>query len=317
MNVIKKNLGLLVLSAAVLAGVAAAFRYSSDMKAKAEAERDKALAEENAAVEKRKSDELLERKARAELKKAELNAEAQKASLQSVKFANEEAAKNKVAAEENRKAQEAAAAAAEKSLKAAEAGREAAKAKEAAAAAERDKAKAKENEAALRAREAADRLAAEKLKSEKIIAEAKMAELVKIDFQTWERDLLEFKQELDERARALKPEKTIADLSWVGGGEDKVFDEKGGITAKKKDEESRRPEDDPQLPAETRALAKEQRLVAEDESAQIVKIRTAVIKALEGLYVEALKDGRVVDAKYYKDNLRSFYPDWKFEGEKK
>ena len=317
MNVFMKNIGLFLLAAAVCAGAVAAFRYSSNMKAAAEAARDKAIAEENAALEKRKSDEALAQQAASEKKAAELNAEAQAAALENTKLAKEDSANRRIEAEEKRKAQEAAAAAAEKSLAAANAVRESEKAKEAASLAERDRAKALEKTAALKAQEAADNLAAEKLRSEKVIAQAKMAELSKIDFLTWERDLLELKQDLEERERALRPEKTIADLAWVGGGEDRVFDKNGRVAAKKKEEKPYRAEDDPQLPAETRRLAKAERLSTQAEARQAAKIREKIVKSLEGLYIEAIKAGRVIDAQYYKSSLKSLYPDWKFEGEKK
>ena len=317
MNVFTKNIALYAFAAAVCAGAAVAFKYGSDMKAGAEAQRDKALAEENAAAERRRSDEALAKKAEADRKSAEHNAQAQKAALESAKLAREESENARIKAVEDRKAQEAAAAAAEKSLAAATAEREAAKAKQAAATAECEKAKAMEKAAALKAQEAADLLAAEKLKSEKAIADAKMAELSKIDFLAWERDLLELKRDLDERERALQPEKTIADLSWVGAGEDKEFDENGHIRTKKKSAAPYRAEDDPTLPAATRRLAQTQRLVAEAEASQAAQVRARIVRVLEGLYAEALKDGRVIDAKYYGDSLKSLYPDWKFEGREK
>ena len=43
--------------------------------------------------------------------------------------------------------------------------------------------------------------------------------------------------------------------------------------------------------------------------------RTNIVAQLESLYIQALKEERVVDAEYYKANLKSLYPDWEFKGE--
>ena len=34
---------------------------------------------------------------------------------------------------------------------------------------------------------------------------------------------------------------------------------------------------------------------------------------MERLYVQAVKDGRVIDAEHYKQNILLMYPDWKFK----
>ena len=36
---------------------------------------------------------------------------------------------------------------------------------------------------------------------------------------------------------------------------------------------------------------------------------------MERLYVAALKEGRVIDADFYKKSIKSMYPDWEFNGE--
>ena len=41
--------------------------------------------------------------------------------------------------------------------------------------------------------------------------------------------------------------------------------------------------------------------------------RTRAIAPLEKLYVAALKDGRTVDAEYYRTVLKSMYPDWEYK----
>ena len=157
------------------------------------------------------------------------------------------------------------------------------------------------------------KLQAEKLRSEKVIAEAKALELMKIDFTTWQRDLLELEQSLGERERALKPEKTIADLSWVGGVEDRVSDENGNLRVLKK--EPYLAENDKSLSRGDRRLSKAERLTSESEEREAGKLRERLVARLERLYVNALKEDRVIDAEFYRKNLKSLYPDWEFKGD--
>jgi hypothetical protein len=264
---------------------------------------DKFTAEVSAAAEKAAAE-----KAAAEAK-ARAAADEKEAALQDRQTAE---LRQKEAAD-NRKAKEAAA-------KAAEAERETArlKAKAAADAAktaadEKEKAKALENVETAKAAAEADKLAAEKLRSEKVIAEAKALELQKIDFETWQRNLVELKQELEERERALQPEKTIADLAWVGGMDDKIVGADGTLTTVKK--ETYLAENDRTLPKASRYLAKTERIVSDSEAGYIGVMRTNIVAQLESLYIQALKEERVVDAEYYKANLKSLYPDWEFKGE--
>ena len=158
------------------------------------------------------------------------------------------------------------------------------------------------------------KLAQEKLKAEKIIAEAKALELRKIDYETLERDLLEWKLDLEERERALKPEKTIADLEWAGGMEDTIIDDKGNVT--KQIKKVYDPEKDMELPEQSRRLARTNRKLREAQDAKTADTRDTVVKTMEKLYVSALKEGRVIDADFYKKNILIMYPDWKFQGEK-
>ena len=44
-------------------------------------------------------------------------------------------------------------------------------------------------------------------------------------------------------------------------------------------------------------------------------MRSKIVSALEKLYVEALGEDRVVDAEFYRQNLKALYPDWEFKGE--
>ena len=166
---------------------------------------------------------------------------------------------------------------------------------------------------ALKAQAEADKLATEKAKGEKVIAEAKALELRQIDFQALERDLAEWKRDLEEREAALRPEKTIADLSWVGGDEDMEVGSNGTVRVKAKVPYLK--ENDRTLPRESRRLAKTERLARESESELAAQTRDAVVSRLERLYVRALKENDVVQADYYKNNLLILYPDWKFKGE--
>ena len=55
----------------------------------------------------------------------------------------------------------------------------------------------------------------------------------------------------------------------------------------------------------------------EAQDAKIADTRETVVKTMENLYVSALKEGRVIDADFYKKNILIMYPDWKFKGEQK
>ncbi|MBO7684105.1 MAG: hypothetical protein J6T51_05215, partial [Kiritimatiellae bacterium] len=192
----------------------------------------------------------------------------------------------------------------------ARAARDEAKAK--ADAAKAAEATARENAAAEEAKAEAEnaRLAAEKLKAEKVIAEAKLLELQKIDFENLARDLAEWKADLEERERALQPEKTVADLAWAGGMEDTIIDADGNV--KKQEKVAYDPEADRSIPRESRRLARQERLVREDAAARSAQVRSKVVATLEALYRRALAEDRVVDAQFYRESLKSLYPDWEF-----
>lgn len=213
-------------------------------------------------------------------------------------------------AEEERREAEAAAEEAKSRAEEARSRAEEAKAIAAKARDEKEKAKIQAEAEELRARAEADKLAAEKLKSEKILSQAKLLELRKIDFETLERELLEWNASLEERERALQPEKTVADLSWAGGTEDSVIDEKGNVTKLAK--EPYLAEKDRSLPKADRALAKTERLVDEAFVAGEAQSREKLVKSLEKLYIRALKDERITDADFYRKSILSISPDWKF-----
>lgn len=167
---------------------------------------------------------------------------------------------------------------------------------------ERDKAKAQEEAATLKAQAAADDLAKEKLRSEKTIAEAKLYELKQLDLANMERELMDYKRELDERERALHPEKTIKDLVNVGEPDDETLSVDVPLLR----------ENDTSLPSETRALAKANRILRELAATADAHTRSNVVGRLERLYVEAVKEDRVVDADFYRREIKIMYPDWKY-----
>lgn len=298
--------------AVVAAGVTGAVVFSkrasvAASEAEAEAARADAAAAKARAAEKAAAGEVEKRRA------AEANAKAKADALEAEKLARgtaeieaKAAADKKAAAEENAKAERARA-------EAARAARDEAKAKAEAAKAEQAAAREKSAEAEAKAEAEASKLAAEKLKADKVIAEAKLAELRQVDFETLERELAEWKADLEERERALKPEKTIADLAWAGGMDDTIIDEEGNV--KKQVKEVYNPETDRSIPKESRRLAREQRLANEEFDKNAQEVRSSIVRTLESLYVLALKDDRVIDAEYYRESLKSLYPDWEFRPE--
>ena len=177
---------------------------------------------------------------------------------------------------------------------------------------------AKENADAERAKAqaAADELA--RAEATRAIREAEtlklkvsMAELAaeKQRYEELNAELLEYQKELDERERALRPEKTIADLSWLPD-EDTEVDENGRARPRKK--EPKLPENDPTLPKETRSLAKAERIRGEADGILAKDSRDRTVSPIEKLYVAAVKEGRTVDAAYYRAVLKSMYPDWEY-----
>ena len=309
----QKSITIVAVSLAVVVAAVAAIVVSANRadEAKAYAEAEAAQADQAAAeakTERAQADaEIAKRQA------AEKNAEA-KASERAAAEANAKAqADEKAAAADKKAAAEANAAAERAKAEALRAVRDAAKATNETARIELQRAKEVAVAEQARVDAEAAKLAQEKLKADKIIAEAKALELRKIDYETLERDLLEWKLDLEERERALKPEKTIADLEWAGGMEDTIIDDKGNVTKQVKKVYD--PEKDMALPAESRRLARTNRKLREAQDAKTADTRSTVVKTMEKLYVSALKEGRVIDADFYKKNILIMYPDWKFKGE--
>ena len=307
-----KLISIVAVSLAVIAAGTAAVIVSvnraNEARAYAEAE---ASAADKAAAEARKT--AKETEAESEKRRtAEQNAKAKADELAAQKLAKETAeieakaaADSMAAAEKNVKAEQ-------EKADAARAARDEAKAKAEAAKAEQLKAREQAAIATAKAAEEAASLEKEKLKADKILAEAKLLELRKVDFETLEREFAAWKLDLEERERALQPEKTIADLSWAGGMEDTIIDEKGNV--KKQEKKVYDPEKDMTIPAESRKLARTDRIVREKHANLAGATKDSIVTSLEALYVAAVKDGRTIDADFYKKSLLSMYPDWKFRG---
>lgn len=300
---------IVAICAAVIGAGVTGVVMSKNRAAAAQAAADEAQA---AADEAAANAKAADKEAAAEAEKrraAEANQKAKADELAAAKLAREKAEIDARAAADNKAAAEAAAKEAEANADAARAARDEAKRKAEQAKAEADKAKEAAKAAAAKEAEAALALEAEKLKADKVISEAKLLELRKIDFETLARDLAEWKTDLEERERALKPEKTISDLSWAGGMEDTIIDAEGNV--KKQEKVAYNPETDMAIPAESRRLAKAERILREEVGERSAKVRDALVGKLEELYRQAREDDRVVDAEYYKASLKSLDPDWK------
>ena len=298
-----------VVVAVIVAGIAAIV-VMNDRAAIARAQQAKAESDEIASqnAKKKAASDAVAEQARAEAqenaaKAAEENRKAKEAEVESSRLALEKSKEDKAAAIAGR-------AKAEADAKIAAANRDAEKAKAETARQEAEKAKAVADAESAKAQVSANALEKERLIAEKVIAEAKAYELKQLDLATFERELLEFKRELDEREAALHPEKTIDDLEWVSK-EDTVFDEQG--VAVKREKKPYLAENDRTLPRASRELARTQRLMKERDAATAAEVRETTVGALEKLYVAALRSDRVVDAEFYRKTIKSMYPDWKYQ----
>ena len=294
--------------AAGISGVVISMQRADAARAAA----DKAASEETIASKRAKEAELERAKAEQNARAAEAKAEKEKTALAAAEKENENlrlenenlAEKRALAAEERAKADA-----------------EAKKAADLKAAKDAELKIAKENADAERAKAQASADELERVEATRAIREAEtlklkvsMAELAaeKQRYEELNAELLEYQKELDERERALRPEKTIADLAWLPD-EDTEVDENGRAHPRKK--EPKLPENDPTLPKETRELAKANRIRAQADDILSEASRTRVVTTIEKLYVAAVKDGRTVDAAYYRTVLKSMYPDWEYKGE--
>ena len=305
-----KVVSIIAICVAVMAAGISGVVISMQRADAARAAADKAASEETIASKRARAAELERATAAQNARAAEAKATSEKTALAAAEAENERlklenenlVAKKALAADERAKADA-----------------EARKASDLKAAKDAELKTAKENADAERAKAqaAADELA--RAEATRAIREAEtlklkvsMAELAaeKLRYEELNAELLEYQKELDERERALRPEKTIADLAWLPD-EDTEVDENGRAHPRKK--EQKLPENDPTLPRETRELAKANRLRAQADGILEKNARARAIAPIEKLYVAAVKDGRTVDAEYYRIVLKSMYPDWEYK----
>ncbi|MBR3956789.1 MAG: hypothetical protein IKJ89_02950 [Kiritimatiellae bacterium] len=305
-----KIVSIIAICAAVIVAGVAGVVISMQRADAARAAADQAASEETVASKRARTAELERATAAQNARAAEAKAESEKAALAAAEAENERmkleneglAEKRALAADERAKADA-----------------EAKKAADLKAAKEIELKVAKEvaDGERAKAQASADELA--RVEATKAIREAEtlklkvsMAELAaeKQRYEELNAELLDYQKELDERERALRPEKTIADLSWLPD-EDTDVDESGKAHPRKK--EPKLPENDPTLPKETRALAKADRIRAQADGIIEKDARARAVAPIEKLYVAAVKEGRTVDAEYYRTVLKSMYPDWEYK----
>ena len=307
-----KIVAIVAVCVAVIAAGVSGVVISMQRADAARAAADKAASEETIASKRAREAELERATAAANAREAEAKEKSAAAAL-----AAAEAENKKLKLENENLAEKKAIAADER----AKADADAKRAADLKAAKELEHKTAKENADAERAKAqaAADELAraeatraireAETLKLKVSMAELEVA---KQQYAELNAELLEYQKELDERERALRPEKTIADLSWLPD-EDTEIDENGRARPRKK--VKMLPENDPSLPKETRSLAKAERIRGEADGILAKDSRDRTVSPIEKLYVAAVKEGRTVDAAYYRAVLKSMYPDWEYKGE--
>lgn len=305
-----KIVSIIAICAAVIVAGVAGVVISMQRADAARAAADKAASEETVASKRARTAELERATAEQNARAAEAKAESEKTALAAAEAENERmkleneglAEKRALAADERAKADAEAKKAAD--LKAAK--EIELKAAKEVADGERAKAQASADELA--------RVEATKAirEAETLKLKVSMAELAaeKRRYEELNAELLDYQKELDERERALRPEKTIADLSWLPD-EDTDVDESGKAHPRKK--EPKLPENDPTLPKETRALAKADRIRAQADGIIEKDARARAVAPIEKLYVAAVKEGRTVDAEYYRTVLKSMYPDWEYK----
>ena len=305
-----KVISIIAVCVAVVVACVSGVMISMQRADAARAAADKAASEETIASKRAREAEIERATAAQNARAVEAKAESEKASLAAAEAANE-----KLKLENENLAEKRALAYEER----ARADAEAKTAADLKAAKDAELKAAKENADAERAKAqtAADELA--RAEATRAIREAEtmklkvsMAELAaeKQRYEELNAELLDYQKELDERERALRPEKTIADVSWLPD-DDLDIDENGRPRPKKK--KPYLAENDPNLPAETRELAKANRLRAQADGILEKNARARAVAPLEKLYVAAVKEGRTVDAEYYRQVLKSMYPDWEYK----
>lgn len=307
-----KVASILAICAAVIAAGVSCVVVSMNRNEAARHEADRAASEETAATKRARAAESERATAAAKAREAEANAESEKAAARkaeaerdSLQKENENLAAKKAIAVEERAAADA----------------EAQKAADVKAAKEIELKIARQNAEAERAKEAASANELARTEATKAIREAEtmklrvsMAELEaeKQRYQELNAELVEYQKELEEREMALRPEKTIADLSWLPD-EDTEVDENGKAHPRKKPPYLA--ENDMRLPKETRELAKAARVRGNADRILADSVRARIVARLEPLYAAALKEGRTIDAEYYHKTLKSMYSDWEYKPE--
>ena len=305
-----KIVAIVAVCVAVVAACVSGVVISMQRADAARAAADKAASEETIASKRAREAELERATAAANAREAEAKEKSAAAAL-----AAAEAENKKLKLENENLAEKKAIAADER----AKADADAKRAADIKAAKELEHKTAKENADAERAKAqaAADELA--RAEATRAIREAEtlklkvsMAELAeeRQRYEALNAELLDYQKELDERERALRPEKTIADVSWLPD-DDIDIDENGRPRPKKK--KPYLAENDPNLSAETRELAKASRIRAQADDILAKASRKRVVAPIEKLYVAAVKEGRTVDAAYYRAALKSMYPDWEYK----
>lgn len=292
-----RNLTLVLSSIAAIAVSVAYVMASMAKESAAKFSLDEALSQEAKAVQERKAAEATAAAERERKAAAEANKIAAEKDHQAKKLAAAAAEDERKAAIENRKAKELALEESRQLAEAAKSEREKSLIELKKVEALKAKAQADESAAAKRLAEADSKLQQEKLRSEKTIADAKLKELRKIDFERIELELREWQTDLEARKNALKPEKTIADLVWAGGKEDKFIDAEGNLVTRER--KSYSPENDPALPMPTRELAKLERILSEQRSSDAQLVRSNLVLQLRRLRDQAIDEGRVIDAQFY------------------
>lgn len=173
--------------------------------------------------------------------------------------------------------------------------------------AEADRAKAEADSETAKAEAARAKADQEAAVTQRISDELKLWEIRQNDLVALERELNDYKRELDERELALRPEKTIKDLVNIGTeGNEKSADDPAALL----------PENNHELPRNTRILSRAERLVDEGVAQRSERSRAFTLDKLETLYIAAVREERIPDAEFYRATIKSMYPDWIYKPKK-
>ena len=304
-----RYISVILFSAAVIAAAVAGIVIFNQKSTIARAEANRAASEEEIARREAKKAEAEkiaaasnESAETAKLKAAEAAVKAEAARAENLQLENENLTAKKAVAADTRAAAEA----------------ESKKAADLRAAKELELKAAAEKAAAERAKQAAAEAELARAEAQKAIREAETLKLrvsinelaaEKEQYQLLSLELRQLREELEERERALRPEKTAADLVWLG------LDENGNDTNSLSKAALALPENDPMLPKNARSLSKAERIGREERESRETKRREEIVGRMEAVIRQAYLDGRVSEARYCADALKSIYPDWKLKSE--